>query len=334
MGGFVLYSNGSPVRVLSFRDYKELRRTWMIDDPLVTERELRDRTKRNTLSTTLVILQMTWFVLQCAARLSARLPLTKLEVVTLGSVVPNMALCIVLWNKPQNVLAPIAVSLKNYPPISHITEWNGSEDSEELDNLLSADQSADNGSSHSQHRIPGSMSAQDSKNTGSRLTNIFHRCAAAILQPVEEMSSCRIIPPGAHRVPDFYADDNAYECTVAYAIASIFVVEFGTLSFLGWDPKLESTNSSPLEGLLWILSSVAIFLDGLTMLVLALLRARREGRQAPLVRTVFPQRFIVLGAVFQICARITLISISLVSLRTLPPDAFQIVSWTSYIPHL
>ncbi|KAF5310084.1 hypothetical protein D9619_010538 [Psilocybe cf. subviscida] len=113
MGGFILYENGYPVKVLDYVDLAELLQAKVIDPPTVTERDLQDRSKGDTTSKAIVVLQTMWFVLQCIARVPRRLPLSELEVVTLAFVVMNVAIYTVWWNKPQGVEMAICVPLKN-----------------------------------------------------------------------------------------------------------------------------------------------------------------------------------------------------------------------------
>jgi hypothetical protein len=90
----------------------ELLEKQAIDVPTVTERDLQDRSKGDTISKGIVVLQTTWFVLQCVARADQRLPLSELEVLTLAFAVVNVAIYAAWWNKPQGVEMAICVPLK------------------------------------------------------------------------------------------------------------------------------------------------------------------------------------------------------------------------------
>lgn len=112
MGGFILYENEYPKEVLNYSRLAELLRNKYIDAPTVTERNLQDRSKGDTIFKVFVVLQTTWFVLQCIARAEQRLPLSELEVLTLAPAVVNVAIYAVWWNKPQGVDTAICVPLK------------------------------------------------------------------------------------------------------------------------------------------------------------------------------------------------------------------------------
>ncbi|KAF5322411.1 hypothetical protein D9619_000425 [Psilocybe cf. subviscida] len=351
MGGFVLYSSdGRPIRVLSFKDFKNLRRAEVIDEPIVTERELKDRTKSDTLSKALAVLQTTWFVFQCAARWNASLPLTELEVITLGFAVLNAVIYAVWWNKPQGVDVAIAVPLKNDPLAPCEMAAESKEADDEHDELLSSDQSAHDCTSHSQEKLSCPKSDQDL--TSLRPANVFYRCASFLLQPLRGMLSCRTIPPGALRVPDFYANDKGrQESGKACTIACIVGTGFGTLHALAW----MSAFPSLAELYFWRLSTLIITAEPVFMLIVGLLyeppprrlllsaqhvpqqQQQQSRRVSPSVKNLLRQVFIVLfalGTPLYIFARLTLIVLAFVSLRALPSDAFKVVSWTSFIPHL
>ncbi|KIM21513.1 hypothetical protein M408DRAFT_80482 [Serendipita vermifera MAFF 305830] len=74
-----------------------------------TETELRDRGKSDALTKLIVLVQTLWFVAQCIARGTQRLPLTELEVVTLAYTTINLFIYTFWWDKPQNVECPIRV---------------------------------------------------------------------------------------------------------------------------------------------------------------------------------------------------------------------------------
>ncbi len=63
----------------------------LIDPPNITEAEIKDHSKGDIISKTVVILQTTWFIAQCIARWTTKLSVTELEIITLG-------FCNAQWN--------------------------------------------------------------------------------------------------------------------------------------------------------------------------------------------------------------------------------------------
>ena len=80
-----------------------------------TEEEINDKGKSDWLAKSLILLQMSWFVMQCIARAIEYLPVTHLEIVTLAYAAMNFMIYIFWWNKPLNVNRPVRVFRKSEP---------------------------------------------------------------------------------------------------------------------------------------------------------------------------------------------------------------------------
>ncbi|KAF9474067.1 hypothetical protein BDN70DRAFT_816330, partial [Pholiota conissans] len=115
MGGFMLSDNGRPIHILIDGSSPETPnglqlihniKEGIISPPRITEEDIQDRSKGDIISKTIIILQTTWFIVQCLARWSQHLPLTELEIVTLGFAMLNGITYALWWNKPQNVGRP------------------------------------------------------------------------------------------------------------------------------------------------------------------------------------------------------------------------------------
>ena len=78
-----------------------------------TEAEIKDRGKSDWLAKSFVLLQTSWFVMQCIARAIKHLPVTHLEIVTLAYAAMNFAIYVFWWNKPLNVDRPVRVFRKS-----------------------------------------------------------------------------------------------------------------------------------------------------------------------------------------------------------------------------
>ncbi|KAG8754527.1 hypothetical protein FRC14_004993 [Serendipita sp. 396] len=71
--------------------------------------EIDDKSKSDWIAKSLVVGQTLWFVVQCIAHKIEGLPLTELEVVTIGYAVLNLVIYVIWWDKPQKVGRPICV---------------------------------------------------------------------------------------------------------------------------------------------------------------------------------------------------------------------------------
>ncbi len=114
MGGYLFYDKGAdwPVRVLHFHELLDLIQSNVIDPPTITEEEIWDKSKGDFLTKALVVLQTTWFIVQCTARWIVKLPVTELEIMTLSFAVLNVFTYQLWWGKPQNVAVGIRIQMK------------------------------------------------------------------------------------------------------------------------------------------------------------------------------------------------------------------------------
>ena len=127
MGGFHLFEpsseNKSDAQRMSQEDDKPLHplmpRDLTHDNiysfTMPTRAEIRDRGKSDWLAKSLVLLQTSWFVMQCIARGIKHLPVTHLEIVTLAYAAMNFVIYIFWWDKPLNVNRPVRVVRKSGP---------------------------------------------------------------------------------------------------------------------------------------------------------------------------------------------------------------------------
>jgi hypothetical protein len=106
-GGALRYSinPGEFVRILEMVDVHNHKLETII--PCTTEGDLKDRGKSDGISKAIVLLQTSWFIIQCIARYISHLPLTELEIVTLAYAMMNSFIYVFWWDKPRDVRSPI-----------------------------------------------------------------------------------------------------------------------------------------------------------------------------------------------------------------------------------
>jgi hypothetical protein len=98
---------GKFVRILEVEDVRKHQLETIIQG--TTEEELKDRGKGDVIAKAIVLLQTSWFFVQCIARGFQHLPLTQLEIVTLAYVMMNFFIYIFWLDKPRDVKCPIRV---------------------------------------------------------------------------------------------------------------------------------------------------------------------------------------------------------------------------------
>ncbi|KAG2069406.1 hypothetical protein BDR04DRAFT_1119138 [Suillus decipiens] len=106
MGGFMIYADGKPYLTLRHDHILTLIPAGCIDTPILTAKQIRDRSKGNAISKGLIIIQVTWFIVQFITRVIYHLKITQLEVGTLAFAVLNFLTYAVWWNKPLDVQCP------------------------------------------------------------------------------------------------------------------------------------------------------------------------------------------------------------------------------------
>ena len=113
MGCFHLFKHGS-MKTTIRRDRNTIRSDIdFFSFTIPTEAEIKDRGKSDWLAKSLVLLQTSWFVMQCIARAIKHLPVTHLEIVTLAYAAMNLVIYVFWWNKPLNVNRPVRVFRKS-----------------------------------------------------------------------------------------------------------------------------------------------------------------------------------------------------------------------------
>ena len=71
--------------------------------PVVTEEDIRDRSKSDEFTKAFAFIQCAWLVTQCSTRAAVGLPLTELELMTLAFIVAALVMYGFWWHKPFDV---------------------------------------------------------------------------------------------------------------------------------------------------------------------------------------------------------------------------------------
>lgn len=350
MGGFVLYENEYPKEVLDVSLLYQLLHNKAIDTPIVTERDLQDRSKGDSISKAIIVLQTTWFMVQCIARAAQGLPLSELEVLTLAFAVMNAVTYAVWWNKPQGVEMAICVPLKrakkgvdgsttpltgndahenlSRPEIANLSHPEDTHSNESLPSTTAHEQrQSDDGASQK----PGwlqRMLRKDYKQYNFTLFFFFrlpYRIATSIFLFWMKMG-----PDDGHkfntedlRVPMFYKMNfgNRWGPMQASCVTGII---FGAIHLLAWASKFPS----PYDLVLWRVSAIIVTAE--PVLVLGSVVARNMDKH--IFRTLGYPSLLLIS--LYIVARFVLIGVALRAIHHPPSAVLRDVVWTSYIPHL
>ncbi|KIM71355.1 hypothetical protein PILCRDRAFT_82877 [Piloderma croceum F 1598] len=363
MGGFMLCEDETELYTLKRQlDTKDPAKSleFFMSEINITEREIKDKSKGDMLSKVLVLLQTGWFVLQCIGRLVEHLPLTEIELVTIGFAILNLATYIFWWDKPLNVGCPVRIFVKKQ--ISENGRGGGECDGggagatgkgspggelEELKDgrILISAQLAEYGSTV--RNAPGvirgivSDTIQDTvdsvRDNGvpfviwnwvwTILKHIFWTPLGVFIdwlfghddRPQEETRVCTLFAGSLNKDSDAIG---------AGLIATLVASIFGAVHCIAWSFQFPSHA----EKILWRICSMCITCLPWPVFACTAIIAVDWSRPAWLTILVRATGYTLVC--FYITARITLLVQALMSLRSLPPGAYETVYWTTYIPHI
>ena len=260
-----------------------------------TEAEIKDKGKSDWFARSFVLLQTSWFVMQCIARAIEHLPVTHLEIVTLAYVAMNFVIYIFWRNKPANVDRPVRVFRKSEPreaqrlimePMSEVQElgWEA---------------------------------------IGKGSLTIF-RFIIGVQDGDVNLSR-------EDKVPIFWANSAADEQITADLISLGVCVCFGAIHCIAWFFSFPTHT----ELLMWRISSIAITAAPIYISLMFFLAGLLGGildleKSAYIVFYSAP----VIGSILYILARAITLVLAFTSLRDLLPGAYETVRWTTFIPHI
>ena len=317
MGGFV---DGR--RLLSLEDIEDLVRNKEIEYPIATREEIQDKSKGDVVTKVLVVLQTSWFLLQCAARGSQHLALTELELATAAFALLNIIVYALWWDKPLDVQCHIVVRRR------------------------SARGCAREGSP--EQNPEGRQPAEESEVAPGQERGCWVRCLGwlrgawdglrglfcgwawidvdvglrGVIQPVFEMMG------GGDRDETFFVVGRRDDIDASSGSGMTLVtMVFGGIHCVAWSFAFPSQT----EQLLWRISSTAITGIPLALIGISFIGIQLD-RGNPVLTILFITFFLLL--LLYPVSRIVLLVLSLTTLRSLPPSTYQTVQWTTFLPHV
>ena len=134
------------------------------------------------------------------------------------------------------------------------------------------------------------------------------------------------------RVPMFWANGSAGgEESIAAALIMFGVgICFGAIHCIAW----HFSFSTHTELLMWQISSVAITAVPVYIYLVLGLGAWLGGMDPDIFGVIFMHFGPLSGGILYVLARAVTLVLALISLRDLPPGAYETVHWTTFIPHV
>lgn len=322
MGGFMLSHNGQLCHTLNASPYGIRRMIpplieYNYVDFNVTAKEINDRSKGDMLSKCLVVLQTTWFAMQCIARGVQSFPITELELVTLAFVSLNLVTYVLWWNKPLNVQCAIPVVLKR---------TIGDED-----NWLKTQIRVDEGNVAELTLAAERLDACNEQGLGGRTLMAIQHAMEVIAEFATGSQDDEVELAFVKRVPTFFAGvldtEDDRDANIVLAIVGII---FGAIHCIAWS----SSFPSHMEQTLWRISCVAIVGVPSVYFIAYTVAGLFMGADdlwdlQPLLQMIVPPLLFV-----YLVGRVTLFVLAFMSLRALPPGVFETVQWATFILHI
>ncbi|KAJ3566104.1 hypothetical protein NP233_g7218 [Leucocoprinus birnbaumii] len=327
----------------------------------ISEDEINDKSKGDFFTKLVVVIQTTWFIVQCVARWVQRLHVTELEIITLAFATLNIITYILWWNKPQNMRLAIPIHDERNNIVEEkdfIQHWklNQKEASRPPSNNHSFNEQAtsvDHSDFYEQHPFLDDQ------------TPIYHRWSdpsypflllkyALLALPRSCWTFVRKISPlrawalmvgvddlgnnfygSSDVIPALHSSTDNFvgEWQVGLALGLIGVL-FGGVHLL---PIWLSSFSTSVEKYLWIGCSIVILVEPVALSVFDAIHSsalQLSSLFGEMLEYFFLLLFWHVGIFLYAPARLILIVLAFTSLRSLPPSTFVNVEWSSFVPHI
>jgi hypothetical protein len=326
MGGFMAYEGNKPIEVLLPEKLRSYSLTGNGDFPRISKKEIQDKSKGDFISKAVVILQTSWFVMQCIARGVQGLPITELELATIAFAGLNFVIYVLWWDKPLNVQCGVRVYKKRITdsPVDdgHVEITAGFWVA--LGDALS--------------KLPAAIVHGPLKEDFDDWLWLARVLAWPILKPFFIIIGENDTVDGK-RFCTFYPQyregsiDKLHFTMIVAGIASTF----GGIHCIGWSFTFPSST----ERTLWRVASISITSVPIVLSISPLdrydlpppLRVFFHLCPAPVTAKII-ERLFFLPSVLYILSRLVLLTLPFLCLRSLPPAAYHTVQWTSFIPHI
>ncbi|KAF8649030.1 hypothetical protein AX16_006071 [Volvariella volvacea WC 439] len=334
MGGFVCVDkNGHNVVTINMNGDVILQgREWQatkIIFPAVSREEIQDKSKGDLLSKTIFVVQTSWFVTQCVARLAQQLVVTDLEFVTLAFVLVNLTVYFIWWNKPSNAEYPIFFRRDG-------TRSNGLPQT-----------AGDSLGVQEQYRglWLGWMWGMTKLDKGIWQGARQKICMQSLLKVVGRWLFMKPfetfffpLSPQTEDTAEYYSGPvSIKERRIVACLLSLVGILFGGIHLSRWDHPFPTIW----EQTTWRISSLVVTFEPVALasfLVLQdLVEKWPDGVLSAVMGLIMPIMAFVaafIGPLAYTLARAILMVLPLFALRNLPPAAFENVKWSHYLPHI
>ena len=273
--------------------------------PPISEGELQSRSNSNWLVKLIALLQILWFALQTLFRAIQHIQVTPLELLVVAFIFCSIFTYMFSWNTPQNVEYTVSIPLK---------AKTSRDETEAL--------------SESQEEV------QDQQE-GSKLISIpktVRRSASRendVRQPSRGVEGREYDPSRPNHRPVELPENQKFKDFSI--IIAILMTLFGAIHCLAWNSPFPSLA----EQLSWrICSLITTSLPAFFCCVVGFCSSDRVEEISDGDLDAKKTLYVVTLMISYAVPRLILIVLTFTALREQPPDAYQTVTWTQYLPNI
>ncbi|KAF8644460.1 hypothetical protein AX16_008447 [Volvariella volvacea WC 439] len=303
--------------------------------PAISEEEIQDKAKGDFLSKVVVVLQTSWFMIQCTARYAQGLVITELELATLAFATLNIITYFLWWSKPLNAEYPIYFNK------------DGSRSSGPVKTAkISTNRGLSDGNSSTwlglgfftrviPQRIKEDMGEKLSVSVVWKwlIIKAFSLIVFPFLEMMGTDGSTKL-----HRtwVDPYYGGELPdTEWIPLVSLSSLVGILFGGIHLLGWNFEF----STEVERDLWRMASIIVTVQPAVIAastILAWLDDRHPGLQILIWAFGEPIATLAgfIGPILYVPARLSLFFLPVYALRDPHPSTHQNIQWSDFIPHI
>ncbi|KAF8511833.1 hypothetical protein BU17DRAFT_77472 [Hysterangium stoloniferum] len=308
MGGFMLFEGQDAKGTLSPERFEELLKERKIQFPTITKEEIQDR---------LVIVQTTWFIIQCISRKIQGLDTTQMELLTLALATLNGVMYFLWWDKPLGVRCPVSVHFKLANSRLAKTSWSIWFRNGWIQFCAAV------------RPIIARLRYAASRPLSSKPLLMVQVTSYSTGQKSDRSKS---VEYGQMRVPSLYAlvSEEENRLTKIDFPSPIVATVFGAIHCIGWF----YTFPTHTEAVLWRICSVLVTIIPILFTILYLGFGSLTSEEDVFDWIMWVVEGLLMSIPVYILARLGLLVEAVISLRALPPKAYANVEWTSFLPHI
>lgn len=288
----------------------------LIQHDAIPPAAIKDRSKADGVAKIFTIVQTSWFLLACLARLIQHISITSLELSTISFVVCTIGTNIMWWSKPKDVFMPIVLNIDKT-----------------LEGMLAM--------------------------TGPHIPDAKSEAANWIWSPLEKFDDMRpsfFIDVGQYLPRPFVPEQGSFKLSqegqkvrfrndrlppyerdyLLNHFLGVLSLLFGAVYIAGWNISFPTE----IERILWrvctlmTLSLVAAFwLVDAGVELYQRKKIKVLGNEGKMAVTPVKMALYSIITMIYVAIRLYILIEPFVCLRSLPPNAFKTVQWTSFIPH-